>query len=316
MSKLYEALQKGGDETAELLPLVLEEDQPQARVQRDHSAEEDAQAAAAVRDVLGGSEVKVPGAPPVKTLPNYHCNGNTRRLSVRLSGKAPLLPFDNTNFIAAEQYRVIRTRLIQHAKQPRMILISSGGPGDGKSVTAVNVAGALSLKTDARILLVDADFRRSSIHTQLGIPASPGLSDVLNGWVTLEDALIRIEQFPNLYVLTAGEPCSNPSELLDSMRWRTTCEELRREFRYIVADSPPVASVADFELLQASCDGVVLVVRPDHTKRQACLRVFETIPRDKLIGVVMNCVEDWFLARRESYTPPYYYYGKTSDERK
>jgi receptor protein-tyrosine kinase len=178
-----------------------------------------------------------------------------------------------------------------------MILISSAGPGDGKSVTAVNVAGALSLKTEANVLLADTDFRRSTIHSQLGLPAAPGLADVLSGGATLEEALIRTKQFPNLYVISAGRHCANPSELLDSTQWSTICNQLRSRFRYVIADSPPVASVADYELLQATCDGVVLVVRPDHTKRQACMKAIEIIPKDKLIGVVMNCVSEWFLAR-------------------
>jgi capsular exopolysaccharide synthesis family protein len=290
MSRIFEALSKAGGEIFEALPSVLEEELP-SREGIEHDTD-----ASAVRMVLGGPEVSSP-VPAVSA--HLRDIPQIRERAIHLSGLASLLPFDNTNYVAAEQYRIIRTRLIQHPKQPRMILISSGGPGDGKSVTAVNVAGALSLKTEANVLLMDTDFRRSTIHSQLGLPATPGLSDVLSGGATLEEALIRTKQFPNLYVISAGTPCANPSELLDSTQWGTICVHLRSRFRYVIADSPPVASVADYELLQASCDGVVLVVRPDHTKRQACMKAIGTIPKDKLIGVVVNCVSDWFLARSD-----------------
>lgn len=229
------------------------------------------------------------------------------QLPLQVKSSSPLLPYDNTNRVAAEQYRIIRTRLVQHPKQPRLILISSGGPGDGKSVTSVNIAGALSLKGEGDVLLMDADFRRSTIHDRLGLRDSPGLAEVLSGDVSLEDALVRTEQFPRLYVVTAGQPRGNPSELLDSERWKAACEVLRSRFRYVIADSPPVASVADYELLQASFDGVIMVMRPDHTKRQQCLKALELVPKQKLIGVVMNCVPAWFLSRLTPYAG--YYYG-------
>ncbi len=305
MAKIYEALRRGRGEMSELLPQVLEESvewQPAAPENDDH---------AAVQAVLGDAGIVSPGVPaaaPAAVL----APAPGRREAVRLARKAPLLPFDNSDRRAAEQYRIIRTRLFQHPKQPRLLLISSAGPADGKSTTAVNLAGALSLKGEASVLLADIDFRRSTIHTQLGLPVTPGLADVLSGTATLEEALVQVEQLPNLYVITAGSPHPNPSELLDSTRWTAIRDELRSLFRYVIADSPPVASVADYELLQASCDGVVLVVRPDHTKRQACLKALEIIPKDKLIGAVMNCVDDWFLTRRTSYSPSAYYYGRNA----
>ena len=233
-----------------------------------------------------------------------------RTLAVHLNGAAPLLPFENIASAAAEQYRIIRTRLLQHPKQPRMLLISSAGPGDGKTITAVNLAGALSLKSESKVLLADTDFRRSTIHTQLGIEIEPGLTDVLSGAASLEEAVIRSEQFPNLYVIPAGTPRSNPSELLDSANWAAVCDRLRKTFRYVIADSPPVASVADYELLQAACDGVVMVARPDKTNRLGLFKALEVVPEAKLIGIVMNCVPDWFLGRSYYYAPYYYGTGK------
>lgn len=308
MIKIFEALRKGQGEISKVLPLILEEEQPQT-LPPTPLEEGDA---STVRAILGEGEPYAPDVPVFQAPPEVHktpAPALARQIPIRLSESSPMLPFDNTHFGAAEQYRIIRTRLIQHPKQPRLVLISSAGPGDGKSTTAVNLAGALSLKTDAKILLADTDFRRSTIHTQLGLPASPGLADVLCGTATLDEALIQLEQFPNLCVISAGEPRANPSELLDSTRWASLCEQLYSRFRYVIADSPPVASVADYELLQAACDGVVLVVRPDHTKRNACLKAISMIPKEKLIGVVMNCVDDWFLGRSDYFNPYTYGYG-------
>jgi capsular exopolysaccharide synthesis family protein len=237
-----------------------------------------------------------------------------RTLPIELRGKSPLLPFDGTNFGASEQYRLIRTRLLQHSRQPRFLLISSTGPRDGKSVTAVNIAGALALKTEAKVLLADLDLRRSILHTWLGLPGSPGLAEVLTGTASMNHALVKIEQLPNLYFLPAGAPQVNPGELLDSDRWRWISNHLRADFRYIVADVPPVASVADYELLQASCDGVVLVVRPDNTRREACYRTLKLIAKDKLIGVVMNDVSDWFFTRRTPYNSYYSVYERSASD--
>ena len=230
-----------------------------------------------------------------------------RTLPLRIPAGVPVLPFDGDHWEANEQYRIVRTRLIHHPKQPRMIVISSADAGDGKTITAVNLAGALSLKTDSRILLIDADFRRSAIHTQLGLPKEPGLAEVLRGACTLEEALVRTEQLPNLCVLASGESKGNPAELLDSSPWPTLSARLRQAFRYVILDSPPIAAVADYDLIQAVCDGVIMVLRPDCTHRKQLKAALESIPEDKLIGAVLNCVPNWFLGR---YTSPHYYYGE------
>jgi capsular exopolysaccharide synthesis family protein len=296
MSKIFEALQKERGEIAEIILPQLDGEP-------------------------GGCTTAAPDRapePPVRPLSDDRgraaapddAAAGIRQLAIQLRGSGPLLPFDGTDSAAAEQYRIVRTRLLQHPKRPRALLITSAGARDGKSVTAINVAGALSLKGQDRILLADTDFRRSTIHTQLGFPASPGLTDVLSGRATLREVLIRTEQFPNLYVATAGSPLPNPSELLDSQRWSALCDEMRAEFRYVIADSPPVASVADYELLQAAFDGVLMVARPDHTKRAELLTALEIVPKEKLIGMVMNCVPEWFLTRSSSYKGYYYSHGE------
>jgi capsular exopolysaccharide synthesis family protein len=271
-------------------------------------------AAVALSPLAGNGNAGAPTEPctaPVSKAIDI-CNSAIRTLPLRIPGAAPVLPFDGDHWEANEQYRILRTRLIHHSKQPRMIVVSSAGSGDGKSITTVNLAGALSLKTESKVLLVDADFRRSTIHTQLGLPKEPGLAEVLRGACILEEALVQTEQLPNLYVLPSGESKGNPAELLDSSPWPALCTRLRQMFRYVILDSPPIAAVADYDLIQAVCDGVILILRPDHTNRKQFQAALELIPKDKLIGAVLNCVPNWFLGR---YSSPYYYgdyrrYGK------
>ena len=225
----------------------------------------------------------------------------TRRLSVQVASHMPLLPFDTRNQGVAEQYRLLRTRLVQHRSKPKMLLFSSAGPGDGKSITAINTAGALALKHNATVVLIDADLRRSTVHLNLNLPAGPGLYEVLEGRASIAEALIAVEQFRNLSILTAGECRNNPTELLGSPRWHSLCAELRSAFDFIVLDSPPVGAVADYYVLEAACDAVVLVARPDHTNRKQCFEAFASVPKNKLIGVVMNCVDEWFLGRKPEH---------------
>jgi capsular exopolysaccharide synthesis family protein len=231
-------------------------------------------------------------------------NIRTRPIAIRTSG--PVLPFDDQRK-TIEQYRMLRTKIQQHTADPRVLLIAGSGPGDGKTTNAINLAGVLSLKPHTTAVLVDADFRRSSIRKMLGLQDGPGLVDILTGVCSLEDALIRTEQYPNLYVLGNGERWQNSAELLDSPRWISVLAALRQEFSYVVLDSPPIGTLADYDLLQASADGVILVVRPDHTRRELAMKALDSIPKEKFLGVVMNGVEKWFLKKDYySYSQEYY----------
>lgn len=234
-----------------------------------------------------------------------------RTLPLQIPVNSPLFPFDGEHWEAAEQYRMARTKIVQHPRQPHVLVISSASPSDGKTLTAINMAGALALKGEGNVVLVDADLRLSAVEERLGFPTGPGLTDVLTGSATLDEALIRAEQFPKLYILRAGTVPRNPTELLGSFRWRSLCDALRASFRYVVMDSPPIGAVADYELIQAVCDGVLLVIRPDHTGRKICMRAIQTIPGDKFIGVLLNCVPEWF-GRKSHYSSYYGAYGGVS----
>ncbi len=314
MSKIFEALKKTQGEMAEIaLPMVGPENlENEDRVQAPPSdrAEytdretdpEDAGAYGREGDatVSGIDEPAQPGAQEEEL----------RTLPVRIRADTPILPFQAGHSREGEQYRIARTKLIQHPDQPRLIVISSAGTGDGKTVSAINLAGALALKSDARVMLVEADLRRPSIGSLLGLPSHPGLSEYLAGTCALHDVITRIEQFPNLCVVPAGRTKANPTELLDSRRWATACEEFRKRSRFVIFDAPPMGTVADYDLIEAQCEGVILVVRPDVTNRRLCLESLASVAQGKLVGVLMNCVSDWFLSRTRGYD-----YYRASSER-
>ncbi|MGC9948445.1 MAG: CpsD/CapB family tyrosine-protein kinase [Bryobacteraceae bacterium] len=228
-----------------------------------------------------------------------------RQVSFRLSDSSPLLSPKREDRRAAEEYRIVRTRIFHQLSGSSITVVASPGMGDGKTVTAVNLAAALAHKSEDKVILVDADLRLSKVHERLGIPRAPGLAEVLSGVCALEDAMLRVEQLPNFYVLPAGLAEGNPSELLDSSNWRGLLARLREEFRRTIVDSPPVEAVADYDLIAAHCDGVVLVVRPDHTSRSLLTGALAKV-KGKLTGVLINDVEDWFLWKRETPSDRYY----------
>lgn len=236
--------------------------------------------------------------------------GRFRSVPLRVAANSPVLPFDPNHDRSrpSEEYRVIRTRLTKYAPNTKVVMISSPGPGDGKSVNAVNIACALALKSHSSVLLVDADLRRSRISKVLGIEDLVGLTDLLSGSAAPVDAIVQAQQSPALHILPAGRGSANPAELLDSPRWNALIQEFRDSFEYVIIDAPPMYSgVADYDLIQLVCDGIIVVVRQDQTSRDACFTALKGVPANKLIGVVLNCVED-FRWWRSAYNYRRYYY--------
>jgi len=312
MSKIFQALQKSEGEMADLALPMVESEIPSA-----------GEAAEPIHEAVGtegpgllpGVEPPYPETgdePSEDQWPERAAAedraapaGEWRTLPVRIRADAPILPFQAGHSREGEQYRIARTKIIQHPNQPRLIVVSSAGSGDGKTVNAINLAGALALKSDSRVILVEADMRHPNMASLFGLPAQPGLSEYLSGKCSFDDMIIRVEQFPNLSVVPAGRASANPTELLDSRRWSEACAEFRRQSRFAIFDAPPMGTVADYDLIEANCEGVVFVVRPDTTNRKACLESLATVSRDKLIGVLINCARDWFLWK----TQDRYYYA-------
>src|SRR5215471_14362783 len=122
-----------------------------------------------------------------------------RPVHIRISARSPILPFDGAHVSAAEHYRIVRTRIVQHAASPEILCVSSTSMGDGKTINALNIACSLALKHGTNALLVDVDLRRPQLAHLLGVPDSPGLSDVLAGTCSVRDAIVQLAELPSLH---------------------------------------------------------------------------------------------------------------------
>ncbi len=206
--------------------------------------------------------------------------------------RLPLLIFDAPQSMIAEQLRQVRTRL-QHASSldtTRSILVTSPGPGDGKTMIASNLACGLALN-GRRILLVDANFRRPELHKLFDLTNDKGFSDVLNS-IELFEQCVRDTQIPNLTVLTSGDKPTNPTELLESQLLIDFIERALEEFDHVIFDSGPLLFVADTVALAPRVDGVVSVVRARSNSRGVLQRMRDSLRQLKAehLGVVLNAV--------------------------
>ena len=209
----------------------------------------------------------------------------TARATLDASLVAALAPHS----VAAERYRALRTRLTQHedAAPLRSLLVTSPGAGDGKSVTAANLALTLAQEFQRNVLLIDADLRASTIHALFGLEPQPGLTEVLTGDAALDDALVYLPDH-RLTILPAGGAPQFPTELLGSTAMRRALDTLRARFDRILVDVPAVAPLADTGTLAPLADGVLMVVRAGVTQRPALEQALATFEERKVIGVVLN----------------------------
>jgi protein-tyrosine kinase len=193
------------------------------------------------------------------------------------------------NTTTAEQYRALRTRVahMDHGTAIDVILVTSPGRGEGKSLTAANLALTMAQDFQSRICIVDADLRHSRLHSLFGVTETPGLADVLMGQASLSDALIGFEN-QQITLLPAGHEAGHPAELLGSTAMRRTIQTLRSQFDRVIIDAPSVGPLADVGILAPLVDSVVLVVQAGVTIKPAIQEAVSTIGTGKLLGVVLN----------------------------
>ena len=203
----------------------------------------------------------------------------------------------------AESYRALRTSLLLSSlgAPPKVIMVTSARPQEGKTTTAINSAIVLAQK-GARVLLVDADLRRPSIHKTLGMGPRSGLSNVLTGSATLQQTITVSPVLPDLFILPAGTPPPNPAELLASTNMKQVLDELREQFDHVVVDTPPTLSVTDAVALSPRVDAIILVIRSGQTTKQALRRARDILMQVNahVTGVLLNAVD--------LRSPDYYYY--------
>jgi len=189
----------------------------------------------------------------------------------------------------AEQYRTLRTRIVlgEDGRPRRVLLVTSPAKGDGKTLTVANLALTMAQEFNRRIAIVDADLRDPGLHTLLGLPRSPGLSDVLSGTIALDEALVELPEF-NLTVLPAGGVAEQPAERLGSSAMRHALDALRTRFDRVLVDVPPLVPLADVSVLAPQVDGVLLVVRAGATKRPEIERALSMVDANRFLGIVLN----------------------------
>lgn len=193
----------------------------------------------------------------------------------------------------AEQFRTLRSRLyqIRAVRSLRTLLVTSSVPGEGKTFVTSNLAQSIVRQPDRRVLVIDADLRCARVHTHLGAPSSPGLTDYLRGEVD-EMAVVQHGQEGNLCLIAGGSEVTNPSELLLNGRLKKLLDRVAPIFDWVIVDSPPCLPVADATILADFCDGVVLVVRAGTTPSSVAQRACQEMQGKSIVGVVLNAVEE------------------------
>jgi len=229
-------------------------------------------------------------------------------VKLEASADSKLVALTAPKSIPSEQYRGLKTKLFQMRQQReklKAILVTSAGMADGKTLTAVNLGLTMAHEIDSRVLFVDADLRRPRLHAVLAVRQKPGLSDYLRGTVSLDQILLKSD-FHQLHLVTAGSVPDNPAELLNSEPMTRFLTWARERFDWVILDSPPIAALADADLMATKVDGVLFVVRAMHTPADLLENSLRSLEGKNLLGVILNGIED-LKASKYSY---YYTYGR------
>ncbi|WP_430790409.1 CpsD/CapB family tyrosine-protein kinase [Virgibacillus flavescens] len=221
-------------------------------------------------------------------------NSKIRHLIADLNPRSPI----------SEQYRTIRTNLQFSSVDSdlKTILVTSSGPSEGKSMTTANLA-VVYAQTGKKVLLIDTDLRKPTIHYTFRMDNLKGLSNILVGDQALED-VITASDIDNLDLISCGPIPPNPSELLASRKMEKMIEQASKLYDIILFDTPPVLAVTDAQIMANVCDGSLLVVRSKKTEVEAAKKAVEILKpsKAKLLGTILN-------DREKKASGYYYYYG-------
>ncbi|MCB1022753.1 MAG: CpsD/CapB family tyrosine-protein kinase, partial [Acidobacteria bacterium] len=188
-----------------------------------------------------------------------------------------------------EEYRSLRTHVLHKSQRQKLqsIVVASVNPSEGKSVTALNLSWMLAQTDGVKALIIDSDLRMPSLTDYLGIETDKGLSDILSGKGTLTDSIVKLEP-SGLHLLPGGEARHDVAELISGPKFKEILREAREIFDYVIIDAPPLGIFTDATVLINHADGAILVVRAGRTKYTAVDRVLESLPKDRMMGVVLN----------------------------
>jgi capsular exopolysaccharide synthesis family protein len=226
------------------------------------------------------------------------------------TGPLPLLAAAAADAHFGEQLKALRAKFEYRAEmlQCKTVAVTSAIAGEGKTLSAANLAANLASAGRKKVLLVDADLRKSDIAEGLRIPPLPGLSEHLTGAVGLKD-ILRNPGIPGLYVIPGGMRIGDPGNLLAGDRFRNFLKEIRNHFDIILLDTPPIIPVSDTLTIRELVDGFVFIYRFGYTPHEMFRQAVEEIGDKNILGVVLNAVEQ----QSQKYYKRYYgkYYRKT-----
>ncbi|WP_428909818.1 CpsD/CapB family tyrosine-protein kinase [Niallia sp. Krafla_26] len=218
--------------------------------------------------------------------------------------KRSLITSQNPKSPISEQYRTIRTNIQFSAvdEEIKTLLVTSSGPGEGKSTTAANLAVVFA-QQGKRVLLIDSDLRKPTVHYTFNFTNTFGLTNVLTRQSQFHE-VIKESMEKNLYILTSGPIPPNPAELLSSKAMEQFMKDVEEEFDMILFDSPPVLAVTDGQILASKCDGTILVVSSGKTETEQAVKAKELLKASNshILGVVLN-------SKKMENSNYYYYYG-------
>lgn len=226
-----------------------------------------------------------------------------------------IITHENPKSPVSEAYRVLRTNILFSSfdKPIKTLVVTSAGPGEGKSTTILNLAVTFA-QQGSRVLLIDADLRKPKIHRLLMLDNSTGLTNLLSTRGDYKDYIkeCRIE---NLSILLSGAIPPNPSELLMSNSMKQFIQQVREDYDIILIDAPPAINVTDAAIISTYVDGTVLVAASGFVEREAVIRAKEILDKvnANIIGVVLNKVDKKTTGRYQCYE---YYYGEDDDKQK
>lgn len=268
-----------------------------------HPAEPPATHAAGSSAPAPRSTPASPGAPAPRSAPLSQ--GAPRTVSLKVDTR--LMPtLMEPHSAVAEQYRKLKSRIVQATRGEHfsnVLMVTSAAAGEGKSLTATNLAICMAHEFDLTVLLVDADLRRPSIHRYLGFEQTLGLSDCLQDGVDLGEAIVRTD-LERLSVLPAGREVAKPLELFGSRKMHNLIKEVKNRYndRYVIIDTPPILPFAETRPLAHLVDGVIFVVQEGMTPKDGVTQAIEVLKGCPILGLVLNA--------STNMNPEYSYYGE------
>jgi len=221
-----------------------------------------------------------------------------------------LVTWHNPKSPIAETYRILRTNIqfMDIDSNMKSILVTSAGPNEGKSLTTSNLAISIA-QNNNKVIVIDADLRKPTLHSIFGVSANPGVTNVLLGQIELSSALQETD-IENLSILTSGPLPPNPAEMVGSAKMNELIQKAGDLADVVIIDSPPLMPVTDGALLAAAVNGVVMVIAKDLTRKDQAMKAKDIIAssQTKLLGIVFNMSG----AERKGY---YYYYSSDKNQK-